>query len=71
MKELLRTNNPVLLSWVPVLLRDAGIHAEVLDMHMSIADGSIGAIPRRIVVGDADYPAARRILADTGDPDLQ
>lgn len=71
MKELLRTNNPVLLSWVPVLLRDAGIQAEVLDMHMSIADGSIGAIPRRIVVSSADYERARRILAETEDPALE
>jgi len=68
MKELLRTNNPVLLSWVPALLRDAGIETVILDMHMSIADGSIGAIPRRVMVSDDDYATARRILAETNDP---
>ena len=50
MRELLRTNDPVKLSWIQALLADAGIEAVVLDTHTSILEGSIGAIPRRLCV---------------------
>lgn len=66
MKELLRTNNPVLVSWVTALLADRRIDAIVLDSHMSIVEGSIGAIPRRIMVADGDHADARSLLADAG-----
>lgn len=66
MKELLRTTDPVLLSWLTVLLADAGIEAVVLDTHTSIIEGSIGAIPRRLMVVDEDYAPARALLVDTG-----
>ncbi|QJE72481.1 DUF2007 domain-containing protein [Aerophototrophica crusticola] len=66
MKELLRTNNPVELSFLQALLADAGIESLVLDQHTSILEGSIGAIPRRLVVDDEDYHAARRVLAESG-----
>jgi len=46
MKELLRTNDVVRLSWAQALLRDAGIDCLVLDHHTSLVEGSIGAIPR-------------------------
>lgn len=62
MKELLRTNNAVLLSWAEALLVDSGIASVVLDQHTSILEGSIGAIPRRLMVDDEDYAAARRLL---------
>ncbi len=62
MKELLRTNNPVLLSWIEALLADSRIGSVVLDQHTSIIEGSIGAIQRRLMVDDDDYPAARRLL---------
>jgi hypothetical protein len=61
-KELLRTNNPVLLSWIEALLADSRIGSVVLDQHTSIIEGSIGAIQRRLMVDDDDYPAARRLL---------
>ena len=67
MKELLRTNDPVKISWVTALLADSGIEALVLDTHTSIVEGSIGAIPRRIMVVDEDFPAARRVLDDAGE----
>lgn len=66
MKELLRTNNPVELSFLQALLADAGIESLVLDQHTSILEGSIGAIPRRLVVDDEDFAAARRVLAESG-----
>jgi hypothetical protein len=66
MKELLRTTDPVLLSWLIALLADAGIEAIVLDTHTSIIEGSIGAIPRRVMVVDDDFQSARRLLIDTG-----
>lgn len=73
MKELLRTNDVVRLSWVSALLSDARIETVVLDAHTSIVEGSIGAIPRRLMVLDEDYQAARRVLisADEILPDPQ
>ena len=67
MKELLRTNDPVKISWVTALLADSNIEALVLDGHTSIVEGSIGAIPRRIMVIDEDFVAARRLLDDAGE----
>jgi hypothetical protein len=66
MKELLRTNDPVRLSWLQVLLRDSGIDSLVLDHHTSLVEGSIGAIPRRLVVAEADYRRALALLAAAG-----
>jgi hypothetical protein len=62
MTELIRTNDLVLLSYLEALLKDAGITARVLDGAMSAVDGSIGALPRRLVVDDADATAARRLM---------
>jgi hypothetical protein len=64
LKELLRTNDAVRLSYAMVLLRDRGISPVVFDQHMSILDGSIGALPRRLMVEDAEYPVAKRILIE-------
>ena len=67
MKELLRTNDVVKLSWIQALLADAGITAILLDVHTSIIEGSAGAIPRRIAVRDEDYGQARRVLEAAGE----
>ena len=67
MKELLRTNNPVRISWLTALLADARIEAVVLDTHMSVLEGSASAIRRRLMVDNDDYPRARRILEDAGE----
>ncbi len=68
MKELLRTNDPVEISWLVAVLDEAGIETWVLDSHASIVEGSISAIQRRIMVDDEDYAAAvnahRRARAD-------
>ena len=63
MVELLRTNEPVLLSWLLAELAAQGIESVVLDLHTSALEGSISAIPRRIMVEEADLPRAKRILA--------
>lgn len=66
--ELLRSNDPVLLGYVEVLLRQVGISCLIADQHMSIVEGSIGAFPRRLLVCDDNLLAARRLLeeADLG-----
>ncbi len=67
MKELLRTNDPVRLSFLEALLRDSGIDSLVLDHHTSLVEGSIGAIPRRLMVSERDYRRARAVLAAAGE----
>ena len=67
MKELLRTNDMVLLSWLQSLLGGEGIEVVVFDTHTSILEGSANAIPRRLMVVDDDYDAARRILTEAGE----
>jgi hypothetical protein len=62
MRELLRSNDPVLLSWVQALLTDARIQSVVLDLHTSIIEGSISAIPRRVMVDDDDFARARALI---------
>ncbi len=64
MVELFRSNNPVLLSWSRALLKDAAIEAVVLDGHMSVLEGSVGALPRRLMVAAADADRARKILEE-------
>ena len=66
MKELLRSNDPVLLSFVEALLSEAGIGHAVLDTNMSIVEGSIGILPRRVLVDEDQWRQARRILRDAG-----
>lgn len=63
MRELLRTNDLVRLSFLEALLAEAGIETVVLDQHMSVLEGSAAAIPRRLMVAEADERAAREILA--------
>lgn len=67
MKELLRSSDPVRLSWLTALLADAGIEAVTFDQHASILQGSTFAIQRRLMVADEDYGRARRILEDSGE----
>jgi hypothetical protein len=68
MKELLRTNDTVRLSWLQALLASAGIATVVLDRHTSIIEGSIGAIPRRLMVADEELARARALLAEADKP---
>jgi len=68
MKELFRTNDPVRLSWAEAVLAAAGIGSVVLDTHTSIIEGSIGAIPRRLMVEDGDHDRARRLIEAAEEP---
>ncbi len=65
MKEVLRTNDPVLISVAQSLLKEAGIEALLFDGHAAVLEGSIGAIQRRLMVADDDAEEARGIIADS------
>ena len=65
MRDVLKTNNPVLLNFAEALLSDAGIRAIVFDSHMSVMDGSIGILPRRLMVSDGDFDRASDVLKNS------
>lgn len=67
MKELLRTNNEVRLSYLIAMLGQEGIEAEVFDRGFSVTEGSLGAIPRRLMVDEDDYDDAKAILKELGE----
>ena len=64
MVELMRTNDPVLLSWLVAALTSDNIESLVFDAHASVMEGSISAIQRRVMVDEADLPRAKMVLAD-------
>jgi hypothetical protein len=66
LRELVRTNDIVLVSAIGALLDGANIHHLVLDQNMSIIEGSLGILPRRILVHEDDNQAARQLLAEAG-----
>lgn len=66
MRELLRTNDPVLLSYVEHLLADQDITAVIFDSHISLMEGSIGAFPRRLLVADDAWPLATEAMDEAG-----
>jgi len=66
MREIVRTNNAVLISAIEALLSGAGIAHVVLDQHMSVLEGSIGILARRVLVADDQALAARRLLSEAG-----
>lgn len=64
MRELIRSNDPVLLSFVRHLLDEDGIGYLLLDEHMSVLEGSIGVLPRRIMVSEEEITRAREVLGN-------
>ena len=66
MRELVRTNDPVLVSAIVALLEAANIPHTVLDGNMSVLEGSIGILPRRIMIGDCCADDARRLMTEAG-----
>jgi hypothetical protein len=66
LSELLRSNDPVLLSFAQSLLAGAGIGYFLADGHMSVLDGSVGAVPRRLLVAAEDLAPARTLLHGAG-----
>lgn len=66
MRELVRTNDPVLVSAIQALLNAAEIPHLWLDQNMSVLEGSIGILPRRLLVEDIHAGSARRLLEEAG-----
>ena len=64
MRAVLRTNDPVKLNFAEVLLNEAGIETVVFDAEMSVMDGSLGILPRRLMVADTDFDRASALLHD-------
>ncbi|MGG7645154.1 DUF2007 domain-containing protein [Rhodovulum sp. YNF3179] len=64
MKELLRTNDPTIIAFATALLRGEDIDCFEMDVHMSVLEGSIGIMPRRLMVADRDAFQARAILRE-------
>jgi hypothetical protein len=63
LRDVLKTTDPVLLNFAEAVLTDAGIESVVFDSHMSIMDGSLGILPRRLMVTDTDFERAKSVLA--------
>jgi hypothetical protein len=66
MREIVRTNDLVLITAIEALLKGAGIAHTVLDQNMSVLEGSLGMLPRRVLVEDGAVARARRLLTDAG-----
>jgi hypothetical protein len=66
MRELVRTNDAVVISAIEALLKGAHIGHMVVDQNMSVLEGSIGIFPRRILVGEDEFEVARRLLEEAG-----
>jgi hypothetical protein len=62
MRMVLKSNNPVLLSYATDILSQAGIESVIFDTHASIMDGSMAMVPRRLMVLDEDYAKAETLL---------
>jgi hypothetical protein len=65
-RELVRTNDPVLISAVTAMLYGACIPHVVADQNISVLEGSIGAFPRRLLVPEDCNDEARRLLTEAG-----
>ncbi len=68
MRAVLKTNNLVQLNFAEAVLKDAGIATATFDSQMSSTDGSVGILPRRLMVSDDDFEQAQRVLRE-GVPD--
>ena len=68
MKELLRTTDPTIIAYVTALLDAEDIATFEMDVHMSVLDGSLGILPRRLMVRDGDLFIARAVLRDNDIP---
>ena len=66
MREIVRTNDPVLITAIQALLQGANIEHAVFDQNMSVLEGSIGMLPRRVMVADEQAAVARKLLTEAG-----
>jgi Putative prokaryotic signal transducing protein len=65
-REIVRTNDAVLVSAISALFDGAKIPYMVLDQNMSVLEGSLGILPRRVLVAEDDVGRARRLLSEAG-----
>ncbi|MBY5973483.1 DUF2007 domain-containing protein [Ferrimonas balearica] len=68
MKELLRSTDPTQLAFAKALLQGEDIDCFEMDVNMSVLDGSLGILPRRLMVRDGDFDAAAEVMRDNGLP---
>jgi hypothetical protein len=66
MHELVRTNDAVLITAIEALLKSANIPCFVADQNMSVMEGSLGFLPRRILVTGDDKLRATQLLTEAG-----
>lgn len=66
MLELLRTNDPTIIAFAQALLHGEDIECFAMDVHMSALEGSIGVLPRRLMVRREDHFQAQAVLKDNG-----
>lgn len=66
MRLLLQTTDPTVIAFAQALLEGEGIDCFVLDVHMSVFEGSLGILPRRVMVTDKDWFLARSVIRDNG-----
>lgn len=66
MKLLLQTTDPTVIAFAQALLEGEDIASFVLDVHMSVFEGSLGILPRRVMVTDKDWFLARSVIRDNG-----
>lgn len=69
MKLLLQTTDPTIIAFAQALLEGEGIDSFVLDVHMSVFEGGLGILPRRLMVADRDWFLARAAIRDNGIPE--
>jgi hypothetical protein len=70
MHELVRTNDAVLITAIEALLKSANIHCFIADQNMSVMEGSLGFLPRRVLVPDDQRERAKRLLTEAGYSDV-
>ena len=66
MVEILRTNDLVVISVVESLLKAANVRFFVADQHMAAVEGSLGFLPRRVLVEASEEGRARRLITEAG-----
>ena len=66
MKELMRSNDPTAIAFAKALLSGEDIDCFEMDVNISILEGSIGILPRRLMVRKVDYFMAAAALRDNG-----
>jgi Putative prokaryotic signal transducing protein len=62
MRAVLKTIDPVVLNYAANVLEQEGIEAMIFDTHASVMDGSMGFLPRRLMVLDEDFDRAQKLL---------